>query len=126
MAKELFHILASWKDCLNHVVVVRKWILLILLFPAMLQAAEVVQSVVDYRNGRFSAHSEVLIQLPVSRVRAILTRYEELPQVNGGIKSVKIVWRRQSGQVRLQVQAAGCVLFICKSFQWVQEAETLP
>ena len=88
-------------------------------------AAEVIQSVADYRDGRFSAHSEVLIQVPALQTRAILTRYEALPQVNGGIKAVTILERRDSGQVRMRVRAAGCILFICKSFNWVQEAETL-
>lgn len=95
----------------------------VILYPAL--AAELIQSVAEYQEGRFSAHSEVLIGLPVARVRAILTRYEELPQVNGGIKTVKILDHRDAGRVRMQVRAAGCILFICKSFSWVQEAETL-
>jgi hypothetical protein len=92
----------------------------------LVQAGEVIQATVDYAEGRFTLHTDVLIQTPASQVRAILTHYENLPNVNSGIKSVTLLAHPGAGQTRMQVQAQLCILLICLHYQWVQEARILP
>ena len=89
-------------------------------------AGEVLSAKVEHDAGRFTIYSDIRIQAPADRVRTILTRYENLPRVNGGIKSVKILQRRADGSARMRVLARICILFICREYHWVQEATTLP
>lgn len=100
--------------------------LVLFLAPLAIGAGEVIKSVVERRGEHFIVHSEVLIQVPESRVRAILTQYENLPQVNPGIKAVQILTRRGNGQVRMRVVSEVCILVICLDYAWVQEVRTLP
>lgn len=90
------------------------------------QGAEQIESSVEHEIGRFVLHSEVLVGLPPAEVRAILTRYENLPRVNGGIRKVRILERDESGEVRMQVFAGVCILMFCLNYQWVQDVKTLP
>ena len=92
----------------------------------LIQAGEVTQATVDYVDGRFILHTDVLIKAPTSQVRAILTRYEKLPQVHGGIKAVEILTPAADGQTRMRVQSQVCILLICLHYQWVQTVRTLP
>ena len=79
----------------------------------------------DYHAGRFTLHTEILIQVPATRVRAILTDYNNLPRVNGGIKTVQIL-ARDADRVRMGVSAGVCILFFCLDYAWVQDATSLP
>ena len=88
--------------------------------------AELIRSSVESDSGRFVMHSEVLVALPPAQVLGILTQFENLPSVNGGIRGVNILHRDASGQVRMQVFTGVCILMFCKEYQWVQEVNILP
>ena len=89
-------------------------------------AGEVLSATVEHDAGRFTIYSDIRIHVPADRVRTILSHYENLPRVNGGIKSVEILQRRADGSARMRVAAGICILFVCREFHWVQEASTLP
>lgn len=89
-------------------------------------AAEPVVSAVERAGERFVLHSQVLIGLPPEQVRTILTRYENLPRINAGIKRVRILERNGRDRVRMQVLAGVCILMFCREYKWVQDVDTLP
>lgn len=72
------------------------------------------------------AHSEVLVQLPPSRVRIILTDFENLAQINESLKRVHILGHGDNDGVRMRAITRICILFICRNFTWIQEVRTLP
>ncbi len=89
-------------------------------------AGKVINAKIEHHDGHFSAYTELLIYVSEPRVRAILTRYENLPRVNPGIQAVRILRRGPGDQVRMKVDASGCILFVCLDYSWVQDARTLP
>ena len=89
-------------------------------------AGEVLSAIVEHDAGRFTIYSDIRIRAPADRVRAVLTHYENLPRVNGGIKSVEILQRRTDGSTRMRVAAGVCILFVCRNYHWIQEATILP
>lgn len=89
-------------------------------------AGEVLNAIVEHDAGRFTIYSDIRIQVPSEQVRTILTHYENLPRVNGGIKSVEILQRRADGSTRMRVAAGVCILFVCRDYHWVQEVTILP
>ena len=102
------------------------WAVTLCFWVCPIFAGEVLNASVEYDTGRFTIYSDIRIQVPADRVRAILTHYENLPRVNGGIKSVKVLHRRADGSARMRVAAGICILFICREYHWVQEVTTLP
>lgn len=90
------------------------------------QAAEVLEVISRYEEGRFMAHSEVVVQPPPSRVRTILTDFENLAQINESLKRVHILEHGDNDSVRMRAVTKVCILFICRNFTWIQEIRTLP
>lgn len=90
------------------------------------QGAEVVEVISRYQDRRFTAHSEVLIQIPPSKVRAILTDFENLAQINKSLRRVHILEHGNNDSVRMRVITRICILFICRNFVWIQQIRTLP
>lgn len=87
-------------------------------------AAEALNSEVTHSEGRFEVRSEIRIWLPPSKVLAILTRYENLPALNKGLKSVRVL-TRSAEHTRMAALAKVCILRICLTFDWVQDVYTL-
>ena len=116
------------KEGILHYFELQKWVLscLLWLWSALAHSGAVLDAVVTHNDGRFILHSEILINVSAERVRAILTEYENLARINGGIKKVNILERRADGVVRMHVDAGVCILFICREYTWIQNALTLP
>jgi hypothetical protein len=89
-------------------------------------AGEIISADIDNEGERFTARSELIIHVPEPRVREILTRYENLPLINDGIKDVDIMERNGANHARMRVNASSCILFICRDYSWVQDANILP
>lgn len=99
--------------------------LLTLLWAGLVQGGEVLEARVENDGDRFTLHSDIRIDLPAERVRAILTEYENLPRVNGGIDRVDIL-ERTGNRTRMRVEAGVCIVFICREFRWTQTADIEP
>jgi hypothetical protein len=89
-------------------------------------AGEIISADINNEGERFTARSELIIHVPEPRVREILTRYENLPLINDGIKGVNILERKGADHARMRVSATSCILFICRDYSWVQDANILP
>lgn len=94
--------------------------------PLLGLGAEVVHTAVERRGEQLIMRSETLIQASVDRVRAVLTDFKNLPQVNPGLKEVNILKRAHNGTVRMRVISQVCILGICLELNWIQEVHTLP
>jgi hypothetical protein len=99
---------------------------LLLSAAGVARASETQFAAVSYNDGRFIAHTEVLIARPIEEVRAVLTDYENLPAINRGIKTVSILRRGAAGEARMRVVAEACVLVFCRRYTWVQDASLAP
>jgi hypothetical protein len=102
------------------------WTILTLLVIASSNAwsAEALNSEVEYDEGRFAVRSDVRIWLPPTQVRTLLTRYENLPALNKGLTSVRVL-AQDANHVRMAAQAKVCFLWMCRTFDWVQDVYTL-
>ena len=94
--------------------------------PPFVHAGELTTSDVQHHNGRFTVHSSMLVRLPVSQVRKILTDFENLPRINSNIKTVNMLAPSRQGMMRMQLKSEVCALFICLDYRWVQEVNLLP
>jgi hypothetical protein len=103
-----------------------RWFVLMGQVCVPVHAGQVMSTSVEYHDGRFNIYAEVLIDLPESRVREILTDYESLPDVNEGIKKVEILLPRSPETVRMKLVSQVCLLFLCGDYSWVQDVESLP
>lgn len=117
----------GWRAVQESILGAGLWWTLAVLGPASpaCWAEEPIQASVERQGERFVLHSESLIRAPVSQVRAILSRFEELPRINDGIKSVQLLARRDNGEIRMRVSTEVCILLICLDWSWVQEVKTL-
>ena len=97
---------------------------LAVVMAARVNAAEVTQSEVTHDNGRFVVHSSILIRLPASRVREILTNHENLPRINPSIKHASLLTPSHNGDTRMRLESRVCSLFVCVNYQWVQTVTT--
>lgn len=97
----------------------------LLLAGMLLEAAERGAAQVQHKQGRYRVHADVLIALTPERVRAILTDYEKLPDINSGIETVTLEAGPEN-ELRMRVQASACILFFCQPYDWVQTVKTLP
>jgi hypothetical protein len=108
--------------------VVGVWLTVMLLLgltpPA--EGGQIISAVVEHEDGRFIVQADLLVNVPEPRTRAILTRYQDLPKINSGIKNVQILDSDAGGRIRMRVEASGCILFICLTYRWVQDARVLP
>lgn len=94
-------------------------------FADVIQAKEITQLKIEHVDGRFIIHANILIAAPLSRVRAVLTDFENLSNLNPNIKTVNILDNGDADQIRMQVQSRTCILFFCLDYQWVQETQVL-
>jgi hypothetical protein len=95
-------------------------------YTNIVQGGEVTKASVDYHHGHFTLHANMVIRAPISQVRAVLTHFENLPKINSGIKAVQILEQVDDEPIRMRVASEVCILFICRDYQWVQEARILP
>jgi hypothetical protein len=95
-------------------------------FTNLAQGEAVTQTSVEYNHGHFTLHANMVIRAPINRVRAVLIRFENLPKINSGIKTVEILDHDDDASIRMRIASEICLLFICRSYRWVQDARLLP
>jgi hypothetical protein len=100
-------------------------LLVIISFAEVIQAKEVTQLKINHADGRFVIHANILIAAPLYQVRAILTDFENLSELNPNIKTVEILESGDADQTRMQIASRTCILFFCVNYQWVQETYVL-
>ncbi len=106
------------------------WVLLLTLlfmmsFAGVTQAKEITQLKVNHADGHFIIHANILIAAPLSQVKAVLTDFKNLSDLNPNIKTVEILKSNSADQIRMQIQSRTCVVFFCLDYQWVQETHVL-
>lgn len=94
-------------------------------FAQVVQAKEITQLNIEHADGRFIIHANILIAAPLSQVRAVLTDFENLSELNPNIKTVEILDSKDADQTRMRIQSQTCILFFCLNYQWVQETQVL-
>ncbi len=103
------------------------WLLLVTIGLSLAtQSAELQNISVINQQGRYLVHSESFVQAPVSKVRALLTNYENLPRVNPDIKRVELLKHLDDDGIRMSVNSDFCILAVCLHFNWVQDVRLLP
>ncbi|MEC4746945.1 SRPBCC family protein [Methylomicrobium sp. Wu6] len=103
------------------------WLLIATIgLPLATQSAEVMNSSIIQRQGRYMMHSEAVIHAPVSKIRALLMDYENFPLVNPDIKRVEPVGHLDHGGIRMVVSSDFCILAVCLRFDWIQDVRLLP
>lgn len=87
---------------------------------AEVRAFEMVRSGETYR-----LHSDIALNADFERVRAVLARYERIPQLDPDITEVTMIGANANGSVRMRLAAHQCMLF-CIRYRWTQDVRTLP
>jgi hypothetical protein len=90
------------------------------------QGEAVTRANVEHNHGHFTLHANMVIRAPIHQVRAVLTQFDNLPKINSGIKAVQILDHKDNESVRMRIASEVCLLFICRAYQWVQDARLLP
>ena len=79
------------------------------------------------RNGEmYRLHSDITLQADAERVRAVLARYERIPQLDPDITEVTMLGANTDGSVRMRLAGSQCVLIFCVRYRWTQDVRTLP
>lgn len=94
--------------------------------PMAAHSAEIVHTWAAYEEGRLILRSEILVHVPARQVRAILTDYENLPNLSKDLKRVEVLEHFDDGRVRMRAESEICILAMCLDFAWVQDTEVLP
>lgn len=104
------------------------WLFLLaaIVLPWAVRSAEVLDSSVQRQQGRYTMHTESVVRVPVSKVRALLMDYENFLRLNPDIKRIVPMGRLDDGAVRMGVSSDFCVSAICLHFDWVQDVRLLP
>lgn len=94
--------------------------------PLIAQGAEVLDSSVTREQERYTLHTETVVRVPVSKVRALIMDYKNFPRLNADIERVEPMEQLDDGGIRMGVRSAVCILSICQHFDWVQDIRFLP
>lgn len=79
------------------------------------------------RDGEmYRLHSDIALQADAERVRAVLARYERIPQLDPDITEVTMLGANTDGSVRMRLAGSQCVLIFCVRYRWTQDVRTLP
>lgn len=93
-----------------------------LLWFASASAGEIQQFDVQRQDGVYTVTTKVIIDAPVEAVRSVLTDYDNLPQINNSVKSIRILEAIPAeGFTRIQSEIHMCALFFCMDLQQVQD-----
>lgn len=108
----------------------RIWVVLVALMVAATAAfrspaATLIDSLVEHEGSRYRVHSEVRVELPVARVRQILTQFENIAGLNPGIKETRVLAREGANGVRMAVVAEVCIFGGCLDYAWEQDIRLL-
>ncbi len=101
-------------------------VLLLPLAAGTADAAEVLAATVTRAGGGLTMHAQIRVHVPATRVRALLTDYERLPRVNGGLRTVQVLVHEAPDTVRMRVASNVCILFVCLEFRWWQRVRAPP
>jgi len=89
--------------------------------PLTAQASRFVHLEVDRQADAYYIHAETAFDAPTGRVRAILTDYDNLEQLNPSITASRIIAARDDGVQRVLTRFEHCVLVFCGNLQKVED-----
>lgn len=95
-------------------------LLVLLLWPSLLAAGEIVASGVERNGNRFVLFVDAHIQAPPQQVYRTITDYENLAAINPSFES-SVVLGRSDGVDRVRTRIRVCILVFCKQVVQVQE-----
>jgi len=84
-------------------------------------AGQVLTTLVTHQGGSYFIEVDALVQAPEPLVRAVITDYNNLQQVNPAIEISTILKRFRQGEFRVETVTEACVLVFCKRLHQVQD-----
>lgn len=84
-----------------------------LLYSSTIICAEVIHSHVSYKNKRYNASLEMLIDAPSDNVYDIFTNFDNLVQLSDNITQSRLLKHNPPLSI-VEVKTHNCVLFFCK------------
>lgn len=75
---------------------------------------------VERDGGTYRLEVDALVHASPTEVRARLTDYRHLKQLNGSIRSSEILEREIGGACRVRIVTRACVWFFCRTIEQVQ------
>jgi hypothetical protein len=87
------------------------------------RSGEVVATRIEHHDGQFVIHSDMLLDVPVSKVRSLLNDFQNLPRINSDIKHVEHLPDSLEGHPRMRIRSEVCALLVCLDYKWVQEVQ---
>lgn len=93
----------------------------LMVFPA--GAAEFQSFSVEHDDGRYIVSVDVILDVPVSPVRKVITDYDHLTWISGAIKKSQHLDSPREGISTVYTESRVCVLFFCKTVEQVQRVD---
>ena len=93
-------------------------------FSSSTYCADVIQSHVTYKNKRYIASIEMIIDAPGDDVYDIFTNFNDLAQLSDNITQSRLLSRTAAVSV-VEVKTHNCVLFFCKDLTQTQRVHEL-
>ncbi len=104
----------------------RALLILALLFPLAIGAAEIRQLTVEREKGLIKVASETYIDAPPVAVFEILSDYDGFHRISNVFTDTRYLERDENGNGRVYSKAEGCVLFFCTTIERVERLELTP
>lgn len=92
-----------------------------LLCSASAAGGTIHNAAVTYQSGSFIVEVDALLDVAESRVRAVLTDYKHLEQLNPAVERSEILETHGPGEYRLRTVTQTCLWFYCKHLTRVQD-----
>lgn len=74
-------------------------------------------------TGHYRMSSAVTLPVPANAVRAVLTRFDQLRELNPDLEEVRLLPGASNGEQRMRVRSTMCVLFFCQRYRWTQRVQ---
>lgn len=84
-------------------------------------AGEVYVASATHESGSYLVEVDVLVAVPETRVRELLTDYNNLGRVNPAIQVSEVLMTRAVGDYRVRTVTEACVWFYCKRIHQIQD-----
>jgi len=100
-------------------------ILLLCISVTNIQAADMTKMEVSRKGKRFYLDSSLLLDVPINKIYAVLTDYNNMHHFSRGIKQSQEVTPAADGTRRVYSHLQGCVAFLCRSVEKVELLSTI-
>ncbi|MEJ2059407.1 MAG: SRPBCC family protein [Gammaproteobacteria bacterium] len=104
-----------------------RWLLCcLLLLPFGLCAGELRHLQVTSEKGEYRIEARVRVDAPVDAVRATLTDYRHLSDINPDIRESRVLPSPAPGVTRVQTLVHACAFFYCVDMKRIEDVQQLP